>query len=180
MAEKTAEQLSALIDGEVEDLELDLALRRLGRDSELIGRWERYHMISDALKNNLPESLDPDFAGRISRAIQEEQTPAAAPSRQSSPQGFGYRSIAGFGLAASLAVAVFIGLQTQPGDSSDPPVGPSLVTAPSETQPQTLAGADELEQRLDTYMINHNGFASRNSVNAVLPYIRMVSHGNNP
>lgn len=41
-----ASQLSALVDGELADREIDLFLRRLLREQEAKTRWERFHLIS--------------------------------------------------------------------------------------------------------------------------------------
>lgn len=75
MADKIGEQLSALMDSECEAVEVELALRRLAKDADLRARWQRYHLISDAMKNNIPEMLDADFAKRISSKISADPPP---------------------------------------------------------------------------------------------------------
>ena len=70
MADTTAEQLSVLMDGEIDVREAEFTLRRLAKDAELKARWERYHLISDALRNNLPAALDVRFAERLQQALE--------------------------------------------------------------------------------------------------------------
>lgn len=68
-----ASQLSALVDDELAAREIDLVLRRLNRDHDGRDRWERYHLISDAIQDHVPAVLDTDFAARIRAAIEAEQ-----------------------------------------------------------------------------------------------------------
>ena len=45
MSEKLKEALSAVIDGEADEFELRRVLDEMGKDVELAGSWERYHLI---------------------------------------------------------------------------------------------------------------------------------------
>jgi len=78
-----ASQLSAIVDDELEDREVDLILRRLSRDLDSRTRWERYHLISisDALQGHLPDAFDAGFAARVRQAVEAESPlrPAAKP-----------------------------------------------------------------------------------------------------
>lgn len=182
MADKTVEQLSALVDGEFEDLELELALRRLSKDAELKARWQRYHLIGDALKNNLPEAIDLDFADRVSKAIGSEpslQTIPVTPAISS-----WYKPLVGFALAASVATVAILGVNMLQPDES-PGASSLSVIASSEPITRVQANASavsdaELESRFNSYLLNHNEYASMNRVHGVLPYVRMVGHKTNP
>ena len=39
--------------------------------------------------------------------------------------------------------------------------------------------SEPVEARLGSYLVNHNGYASMNSMHGMLPYVRMVNHGFN-
>ena len=52
MDEKTKEQLSALMDGELESAQQDKILRQLAQDKDLQQRWQGYHLIGDALRED--------------------------------------------------------------------------------------------------------------------------------
>ena len=77
MADKLHEQLSALVDNECAAHELELALRRLTKEPELANCWQRYQLLSDTLRNQLPQTVSVDFSNRVRVAI--EQDAASAP-----------------------------------------------------------------------------------------------------
>ncbi len=185
-ADIAASQLSALVDGELAEAEINLVLRRLSRDHEVQGRWERYHLISDTLQGHLPAALDPGFALCIREAIDRE--PAFQSTARPVPAWF--KPAAGFALAASVVLATLFGLHLTRPDTA-PVSSPSVAAvapAPLASLPlQTLSlnpssanvAGGPAEIRLNTYLVNHNGHASRNSVNGMLPYVRMVGYQGN-
>ena len=204
MAEKTAEQpaqaadriaqvdlavsqLSAMVDDELAHAEINLAVRRLSRDRAVQQRWERYQLISDTLQGHLPIAIDPRFAARIRAAIDDEPLPQPQPLSIVQVLPRWRRPVAGLALAASVTLAILVGLQLSQPDAGLPP-GQTPIAAtpfsppalPARTvafQPPTVQQADEpAEERLNSYLVNHNGQASRNSVNGMLPYVRMVGY----
>ena len=181
MADKTAEQLSALIDGEGEVREWELALRRLGNDAELKNRWERYHLIGEALKNNLPDTLDPGFADRIRQAIDTEGQPVTAPRTGiKAAMVSWYKPITGFALAASVATLALLGLNlTDSGIAPSPGPGP-IADAGVKPESQVRPADIDLDSRLGAYLVNHE-LASRGSIHGVAPYyLRLVGHESKP
>lgn len=199
MADKTAEQLSvlmadeanpalsqlsAIVDDELEDAETELVLQRLHRDRELRERWERYHLLSDVLQGHLPAAFHTDFAARIHRAIEAE--PLSQPVTRPLPSW--YKPVTGFALAASVVLVALFGLKLTQTDSTLVPTAPLAVTAPPPSTtpvPIRVAAApqqpvDNLNEpvntRLSSYLVNHNGYASMNSMHGMLPYVRMVGY----
>ena len=191
--ELAASQLSAMVDEQLDAMETDLALRRLSRDGGLQARWERYHLISDALQGHLPDALDLSFAARIHQAIAAEPLPQPV----ARPLPAWYKPVTGFGLAASVALATLVGIRMNPPDaptasaplvsSTTPPPPAGLAAAPvrSTTIPLQVAAlnssvnplaAEPSAVRLNSYLVNHNGYASMNSVHSMLPYVRMVGY----
>ncbi|MGO4998042.1 sigma-E factor negative regulatory protein [Oceanisphaera sp. W20_SRM_FM3] len=63
------EQISALVDGELQDKVL---LEQLGNEPELAGTFARYHLYGDALRNDLPTHLDLDLSESIMAALADE------------------------------------------------------------------------------------------------------------
>jgi sigma-E factor negative regulatory protein RseA len=196
MADKTGEQLSALMDGECGALEAELALRRLAKDNDLQARWQRYVLISEALKNGLPESIDTRFSGRLRDVIDGELP--SSPSVDLEPPSIGrrplilagpklwYKPAAGFALAASVALIVVIGVDSgQPTRVDAGTGGPelsstavgSIAAGPrrAEIQSATPSGVN-VNSRLNNYVVNHNEYLSTNSVHGMLPYVRMVGY----
>jgi len=173
MADKTSEQISVMMDGECELPEMELQLRRLIKDPDCQERWQRYHLVSDVLKSNLPEVVDHNFAERVKQAI--AAAPPLVPSPAQVPSW--YKPLTGFALAASVILTALFGLKllTQPQTATD--FEPArMADASAQSTQSATASPRELEARLSSYLVNHNEHASRNSVNGVLPYVRMVGY----
>lgn len=175
-----ASQLSAIIDDELEGREIDLVLRRLSRDPDSRARWERYHLIGDVLQGHLPDAFDAGFAARVHRAIEAE--PPLRPVAKPLPAW--YKPVTGFGLAASVVLVALFGLKLTQTDTSFPSSAQFATSPPATSVAIQTASVvrpsdgfnDLVEARLSNYLVNHNGFASRNSVNGMLPYVRMVGY----
>lgn len=176
MADKTAEQVSAFMDGECEAEEIEFAFRRLNRNLNLKVAWQRYHLIRDAIKNNLPDNLEDSFAERVARAIDEESSfskPVVGP-------GFSwYKPAAGFAVAASVALVITLwAVQGEFSADTSLRVAERIPSA----QTQIIDGESwvidtvDLPSRLNSYFVNHNEYASMNTVYGVLPYARMVGY----
>ncbi len=184
MADKTAEQLSALIDGEGEAREWEWALRRLGNDAELKDRWERYHLIGETLKNNLPDTLDLGFAERIRQSIETEQQPAAQASASrtgiTSTMMSWHKPMTGFALAASVAALALLGLNLTDFGVAESAGPAQLVSTERPSAPHSQPTDAELDSRLGAYLVNHE-LVSRGSVHGVSPYyLRLVGHESKP
>ncbi|MBK8534777.1 MAG: sigma-E factor negative regulatory protein [Candidatus Competibacteraceae bacterium] len=178
-----ASQLSAMVDGELQDIENDLALRRLSRDRDARDRWERYHLISDALQDHLPAMIDTDFAARIRQAIAAEPLPLPG----AKPLPTWYKPVTGFALAASVVLMVLFGLKLTQTDIQPTAqlaaATPALPISATALPIQTVASiqrsdpaSEPVEARLGSYLVNHNGYASMNSMHGMLPYVRMVGY----
>ena len=180
----TASQLSAMVDDELDGMEIDLVLRRLCRDSDLQTCWSRYHLISDVMQSHLPDALDPGFAARIRQAIAAEPLPL--PAGKSLPAW--YKPVTGFGLAASVVLVALFGIKLTQTDTPLATVAPLAASTPSTSTLTPLAvrvaatsgqadpSNEPVEARLSSYLVNHNGYASLNSMHGMLPYVRMVGY----
>ena len=181
-----ASQLSAMVDDELGLPEMDLALRRLSRDHELQDCWERYHLISDVMQSHLPDAFDLDFAARIRQAVEADPLPRPI----AKPLPAWYKPVTGFGLAASVVLVALIGLKQNQIDPAFPPethtaaasAVPAALPATARVvalNPQTDDSNQPVEARLNPYLVNHNGYASMNSMHGILPYVRMVGYQGN-
>lgn len=179
-----ASQLSALVDDELQDMENDLVLRRLSRDHDARDRWERYHLISDTLQDHLPVIIDTDFAARIRQAIEAEPLPLPGVK----PLPTWYKPVTGFALAASVVLMALFGLKLTQTDAiqpttqfaaATPPLPASASALPIQTVASIQRGdpaSEPAQARLGSYLVNHNGYASMNSMHGMLPYVRMVGY----
>jgi len=72
---KNRELISALCDGEIPDVDLELALAALdtpdGRQA-----WALYHQIGDVLRAEPVPDLSPGFAERLAARLEDEPLPA--------------------------------------------------------------------------------------------------------
>ncbi len=104
MAESLAEQLSALMDGELARDETRFLLRGVEAQPDLVRRWSNYQLISASLKREyVAVALPADFADTVIGRLDVE-IPAAvsAPVRRI---GFGaLRWVGGGAIAAAVAV----------------------------------------------------------------------------
>lgn len=107
------ESLSALMDGEVDEMELHRTLKRVSEDDELRQTWHRYQLVAATMRRELPEQAV-DISDRVRQAIDEEAdlSKATAIARVAKPFGR-------FAIAASVAALAVIGVQQY----NSPPAG---------------------------------------------------------
>ena len=195
MSEHIREQISSIMDGEGITAE---GLAQLGQNDSSNRTWQRYHLISDCMKGNMPAYLDPALSARISRVIAEEPT-ILAPQKLSSQTLL--KPVAGFAIAASVAAVAILGIQQhQSGSDNMSAMPPQLastaddsevlrpITVQAQLRPvnvQTSAPAEskltreELDARLNSYLVNYNEYRTHTGMQGMLPYVRVVAHGKN-
>jgi sigma-E factor negative regulatory protein RseA len=83
--------------------------------------------------------------------------------------------VALFGLKLNQSGAAFAPAASLAANISNPTTISPPVQAVSLTRPAGDVN-EPVEARLNSYLVNHNGYASRNSVNGMLPYVRMVGY----
>lgn len=132
------EQLSALMDGDLSEIEV---LNELGTDPALQDTWSRYHLIGDAMRGDLPVNLQLALSDSIMLALEDEPAiPAPKPAQPAAPQvqpagkvipfvrRFG-QQVGQYAIAASVAAAVIFGVQQYQGKDGVP-TSPVLNTIP--------------------------------------------------
>lgn len=101
------EALSALMDGEAQELELRRLLRQLPNDPELRARWARYQLASSVIrKQQYFPGVSFKLADAVQAAIQSDYSHDA-----NAVGGTWRRSAARFAVAASVALTVVAGVQ---------------------------------------------------------------------
>ena len=179
MKDSLNEQISALVDDELDATEQALLLRQLSRDEALRRQFARYQLVSDALKDSLPDRVDPEFHVRVQTALQDEAPlHATAATRQLMRL---YKPVAGLAIAASIAVVAVLSLQSVRQTSPD--TTPVVASAPApadyiraEGQPPVTRSASSTHD-LDAYLVNHNEFAANRGMRGILPYMHIVGQG---
>ncbi|WP_372012862.1 sigma-E factor negative regulatory protein [Pseudoxanthomonas sp. 10H] len=129
------QQLSALVDGELSPDEARFLLRRLQHDTELSGRYERWHLAGDILRGQVRRAAAPGFAERVATAVAGEP---AAEGRPAAVAGAGRRrGLARWGGGAALAASVAAVAMMVTGREELPQPAPPLVAM--QTLPSTEA-----------------------------------------
>ena len=173
MKEKLHEQLSALVDDELDVAEHALLLRQIGSDPVLRERLARYQVFSDALQNHLPPQLDIGFHKSIQAALQDEPAVHVESSRFAGM----FKPVAGVAVAASVAVIAVLSLQSI--RTEVPSSTPAVASAPAAQDylraeiKAPPAGSPHAPQSLNAYLVNHNEYAVNRGM---LPYVRLVGH----
>ena len=127
MNESQRETLSAMLDNEADDLELRRLLKDAA-DPELLQAWQRYGAAQALLRGERLTRLGPNFREEISRRLANEPAPRGGRAAA----GRGRRFVGKIAIAASVALAVFIGMQAGLNDGRDnPPAAQIAADAPS-------------------------------------------------
>ena len=124
MSDKMIESLSALVDGEADELELRRTINLLSEDTELRGKWERYHMIGSVLRNQ-PQIDQSRMKEGIWAALDlsderpDETILISSPVDEDSVVGGWGGYIGKFAVAATVAVAVIVGVDMADDSARD-------------------------------------------------------------
>ncbi len=116
MSEDKLERISALMDGELDSRERDIAIENIEVDPETMRSWQRYHIIGDTMRNTMPATVKPDLAIKLNEMLENEPTflsPKPSPKSSDGRKGKFIskdftKPLAGLAVAASVtAVAIF-------------------------------------------------------------------------
>jgi sigma-E factor negative regulatory protein RseA len=153
-----SEKISALMDGELEGAAAEETLALLSRDGEAADSWRLYHLMSDALHEQ--PLLSTNFTRRMSERLAGEPTviaPGRLPGR-TPVQRFAYAA------AASIAaVALVAWLAFAPQRPAEAPI--------AKAQPPAIS----LPAQANDYLLAHQGFSPRVSLQGMAPYVRTVA-----
>lgn len=109
------EQLSACLDGELPEAEVDMLLKQVGRDPQRAAALGRYALIGEVLRGQQDSIVAPaGFSSRVSAALAAEPPLAAAAAAQDGRIPSWLRPAAGVAIAASAAAAAILVLRPAP------------------------------------------------------------------
>lgn len=193
MTEQLRESLSALMDDEANELELQRLLGQLAEDEALRRTWVRYNLARSVLSGQPAGRTNLDISRQVSAAIAADGQPAAGVWQRMT------RPLASLAVAASVMAVVVLGGQQlyQAGDPNAvaaPPVAASGVSAVGfvnslgavpmrasygnqampELEPAARTAYRELaRQRMYLYMQEHAEHAALNSPQGLIPFARV-------
>lgn len=126
------ESVSAVMDGEADELELRRVLAATGEDPALRERWARYQLARDVMhKQTVKPGLD--LASAVSAALAAEEQPAASGAPAPAPAVSGWRQLGRLAVAASVTLAVLVGVRFY-NNQDDSGVAPQLAQQPAAVQ----------------------------------------------
>jgi sigma-E factor negative regulatory protein RseA len=176
------EAYSALLDGEADTQEHKRLLAEL--DAGARARLARYSLIGDGLRGEAVRMDALSVADAVRERLQREPVILAPKAQQKPSRPSWWQPVAGLAIAASVAL-VAVGLV--PRLLSDAPEGaatPVQVVGNPSAQPLLVASPGthwsdsrpEQENRLNSYLADHNEFATQGSVPTIVPYATFVSY----
>lgn len=159
------EKISALMDGELEGRAAEEAIESLRGEGEALETWRMYHLISDGMRDT--RLLSAGFTARVSQRLADEPTvlaPGRLPGRTPA-QRFAYAAVAS---AAAIGLVSWLAFVPQPEVPKTTIAGvPATVTATQATVQLTSSAND--------YLLAHQGFSPRVSLQGMVPYVRTVA-----
>ena len=189
--DRVNESLSALADGECDELESARVLKQLRGSTALRKRWEDMHAVRAVLRGERRDLLSADFADKVSRALDDEAhmlVPEQPGDRGERVRRSWRRPVAGLAIAASVAVLSVVALQSlqrETPQSQQLAGTPNLIAAPTAERlgpsgTRWNVQRVELEQRLNNYLLNHMEYATMGEMQGMLPYSRLAGYDREP
>lgn len=142
MTDKNLEAVSALLDNEASEQEVNEVFERISERTDDVDAYTRYGLIGDVLRNEQHVSVDDSFASNIQSAIanlEQEQSSSNVVSLSNHPKWRGVVDAitqstfgkvgAQFAIAASVALVAVVGVNNM-NTESGPMNSPVLSTAP--------------------------------------------------
>jgi sigma-E factor negative regulatory protein RseA len=192
------ESLSALLDDEANELELERVLSRIADDDDMRQTWVRYNAVRATVSGHQLAYMKLDISTQVRQAIAEQRTPSAAHTAASLRQRI-LRPVASLAIAASVAATVVIGGQQLARIGGADPYGNGRAVAASASpvglvnslgattvqasygtqsmpvlQPATRTAYQKLaRQRMQKYMQEHAEQAALNSPQGLIPFSRV-------
>ena len=189
MSDLKRERLSCFVDGEITESERHIADHLL-KDQELLDTWSRYHLLSDCLNQQLPRYMGRHLSADVAQLIQSE--PAILAPTKLAPAFM--KPVAGFALAASVTAMAILGIQQQrladqlvvaqqqpiqgvqnTAVSGAPPIPIRQISSQTSTYGD---GSADKSRQLNRYLVNYNENRADLGMQGIIPYVRMVAHGN--
>jgi len=192
MTDRNKESLSALMDGEADELEIRRVLNQLEKDDELTESWKNYHLVGSLMRD---ESIDRiDLTQGINSALDGEgvfnPVPVTSDSqvdsaldKVSASRAQWYKPLTSIAVAASVTFAVLIGVQSiEPNDGlglADSNALPVLQSKQGELTASNLSLEEQqqleaAQQQLQEYVLQNSVDPSNEKKEGVLPFARVV------
>jgi len=189
MTESSRENLSSLMDGELDRRGRKFLMRRLAKDADMKATWNRMHTVRACLRQE--RLAGQDLVARVAAVLDGDSTPS-----RSWPARF-LRPVAGGAIAASVAVMAIVGINSsmleQRSAGTSPEDEPGFVSRPTEldrpfTQSAVPVSYSEdsedrrsQRQRISGYVMRHHQAAGSTGFVSWVPIVtEMNEHEDRP
>lgn len=194
MSDDIKELLSAYLDGELDEGNLDKLKRNFQANPQLNAKVNRYAFISESLKNQSSHQGPISIVDQVSQVLDSEPTilsPKNLPVKSSLPTWV--KSVSGFAIAATVATVAILNLGdliqnnnslekfpvtvdvkptvVNPFDSARMP---KKFSQRASTKWVTGSYSPEVEAELNQFLINHSEYATQTGIPGLLPYTTFV------
>ena len=181
------ELMSALMDGELDDLQRRRVVKTMLADPAALARWRRLHLARAALRGDSPQMTDETRAERLRAAIELEETyrdgtgmtaPGAVSAKTPRSRRLALLAVAA---AAGAGVMVWSGVGTGRDTVTSGIV--DRAPAPAANVQRVAAGVDrgladspQDARRARMYMLLHAQQAAINQSSQVIAFVKAVSY----
>jgi sigma-E factor negative regulatory protein RseA len=184
-APQLAESLSALMDNQASELELQRLLKATQEDADLKAAWSRYHLARSVMKKEAVKPAPGDLAARIYAALEAECAQKVQPAALANTSigsktatavanlNDWWANLGRVAVAASVAAAVIIGVQQfqqQPLQTGDLVASRDAVSVQPDTKVNLPSGINAPELTARTVAVQ-SGFESRPHQNRQLQFV---------
>ena len=166
------DKLSALMDGELDASENRREIQRLENEPRLAQGWQTYHLIRDAMRDEL--DLGPGFSRGVHERLAQEPTVLAP--RRLVPQPLLRHALPIAASVAGIAVVAWLALSSPVGN------GPNVFQAGVRSTPelqQAATGqaipAGTRHAGIPEYLVAHQEFSPSTMMQGVVSYVRTVA-----
>jgi len=112
LAAQMRESISAMVDDEAQQLELQRVLKAGDLDTSVAEQWQRYQLASSLLKRQASQvTLDAELADRVRAAMLDEAELHAVPDVPAVAKTAWWKPVSGFAVAASVTMMMVFGVQ---------------------------------------------------------------------
>ncbi len=185
MNDRMKESLSALVDGETDELEVRRILNQVEEDSELRDSWQRYQMIGSLMRDEPVATTD--LSRGIMQAIEGEPMDEVPTDHEVNQEQNGHRQtkrsvnwIASAAVAASVTIAVLLGMRLnldlqQQDLVADAELSGETVEQRLVSNPVDAVELEQAQRKLQEYVLQHTENAALNTGRGMMPFARVAS-----
>jgi len=190
LTSKRKEKISAFLDNEMHRDELmSFSLSSEPEDAEVV---QRYQMMGDSLRGEMSDSSFIDVSQAVREALLDENLAVESPAVENHAESAGitsnsktgvfalsawFRPVAGMAVAASVALVMVVTLSGQ--ESATAPIAKNIEQQPAVQLAIDSKSVDKKATDLDPHLLNqHLEFATQDTLQGRLPYVRAVSYQN--